>query len=110
MVQKLGIRRISPMRIGLVLFVIPSTLLVFLHINPVFQMLLFSAFLALVFPVIGVGLLYRITRRDMGYFRWSLKSPQGIAVVAVDLFAIALSIYVGVYLGWTNIGTYFVSK
>ena len=47
---------------------------------------------------------------DMGYFRWTLKSKQGIAIIAADLFAIALSVYVGVWLGWANFGKVFVTK
>jgi len=96
-----------PMRVCLALFFIPSSLLLVLRINPVYQMLLFSAFLSLVFPVIGIVLLYRITRRDMGYFRWSLRTPQGVVIVIADVFAIALSIYVGVWLGWAKLGTLF---
>ena len=52
-----------------------------------------------VFPVIGLVLLWRITRPDMGYFRWSLRNPHGIAIVAVDLFAVSLSVYIG----WSRI-------
>jgi len=100
----------KPCRVCLVLFFIPSTLLLLLRIDPVYQMLLFSAFLTLVFPVIGVVLLYRITRRDMGYFRWDWRSRQGIAIIAADLFAVALSLYVGVWLAWTNIDKYFVQR
>jgi uncharacterized membrane protein len=96
------------MRNLLILFFVPSTLLLVLRVNPVYQMLIFSAFLALVFPVIGLAMLYRITRKDMGYFRWSWNSPQGIALIAVDLFAIALSVYAGVYLGWVRFGVVFV--
>ena len=100
----------KPMRVCLVLFSIPSTLLLLLRINPVYQMLLFTAFLSLVFPVIGLVMIWRVTRPDMGYFRWSLRSWKGRAVVAVDLFAIALSIYVGVYMGWTQIESVFLTR
>lgn len=99
-----------PMRICAVLFFIPSTALLLLRINPLYQMLLFSAFLSLVFPVIGGVMLYRITRPDMGYFRWSLARPQGILIVLMDLFAIGLSLYVGVWLGYSELGSYFVSR
>ncbi len=99
-----------PMRVCAVLFFIPSTALLLLRINPLYQMLVFSAFLTLVFPLIGLVLLYRVTRQDMGYFRWSVRSPAGAMVVCADLFAIALSIYVGVWLGYANFGTYFVSR
>jgi len=99
----------KPMRVCLLLFCVPSTALLVLRINPVYQMLLFSAFLTLVFPVIGLVLLYRISRPDMGYFRWTLKSKQGIAIIAADVFAIALSVYVGVWLGWAKFGSVFVA-
>ena len=98
------------MRVCLVLFFVPSCLLLLLRINPVYQMLLFSAFLALVFPVVGIALLYRVTRKDMGYFRWSLETPQGVLIVCADLFAVALSIYFGIYLGWIKTAEIFVAK
>jgi Mn2+/Fe2+ NRAMP family transporter len=100
----------KPMRVCLVLFFIPSTLLLVLRINPLYQMLIFSAFLSLVFPIIGLVMLWRVTRPDMGYFRWSARSPQGIAIIAADLFAIALSVYVGVYIGWTKFGAIFINR
>ncbi|GMW03409.1 MAG: hypothetical protein AMXMBFR84_45430 [Candidatus Hydrogenedentota bacterium] len=100
----------GPMRVLLVLFFVPSTLLIALRIDPVYQMLIFSAFLTLVFPVIGLTLLYRITRKDMGYFRWSFGTPGGWLLAGLDLFAISLSVYVGVYMGWVNFGTVFVSR
>ena len=99
-----------PMRVGLVLFFLPSTLLLLLRINPFYQMLIFTAFLSLVFPLIGLVMLWRVTRPDVGYFRWSLQSWKGRAVVAGDLFAIALSIYVGIYMGWTQIGSVFLTR
>jgi Mn2+/Fe2+ NRAMP family transporter len=89
-----------PMRVCLLLFFLPSTLLLLLRINPIYQMLLFSAFLAVVFPVVGLALLYRVTRPDMGYFRWSCRTPRGAMLVVADLFAIGLSVYVG----WVSIG------
>lgn len=96
----------KPMRVGLVLFFIPSTLLLLLRINPVYQMLIFSAFLAVVFPVIGLVMLWRITRRDMGYFRWSCRSLHGLAIIAADLFAVGLSLYIG----WSRIGALFIQR
>ncbi|HJP35716.1 MAG TPA: divalent metal cation transporter, partial [Gammaproteobacteria bacterium] len=86
-------------RVFLVLMFVTSTTLLLLRINPVYQILIFSAFLAVVFPVIGLVLLWRITRRDMGYFGWSLRNPHGVAIVAIDLFAVALSVYIG----WSRI-------
>lgn len=100
----------KPMRVCAVLFFIPSAGLLVLRINPFYQMLLFSAFLTLVFPIIGLVMLYRITRRDMGYFRWSLRSWPGRIVVAADVFAIGLSIYVGIWLGYADLGAFFVQR
>ena len=78
-------------------------MLLLLRINPVYQILIFSAFLAVVFPVIGIVLLWRVTRPDMGYFGWSATSPKGIAIITADLFAVGLSIYIG----WVRIGALF---
>ena len=100
----------KPMRVCLVLFFIPSTLLLILHVDPVYQMLIFSAFLTLVFPVIGLVMLYRLSRPDMGQFRWTLARPQGVVIIAADLFAIGLSIYLGVWLGWVKFGQVFVAR
>lgn len=100
----------KPMRVCLVLFSIPSSLLLFLRINPVYQMLIFSAFLSLVTPIIGIAMLCRIARPDMGYFRWSLKSARGAAIILADLFAIAITLYVGVWQGWLNFNTVFVRR
>jgi manganese transport protein len=96
----------KPMRTCLVLFFIPSSLLLLLRINPVYQILIFASFLAFVFPVIGLVMLYRITRPDMGYFRWSWRNPHGIAIAVADLFAVGLSIYIG----WVKIGSLFVAR
>jgi hypothetical protein len=85
-------------------------LLLFLRIDPVFQMLIFSTFLTLVFPIIGLVLLYRVTRRDMGYFRWDWRSPAGAAVIAADVFAMGLSVYIGVWLGWGKISSLLVTR
>jgi Mn2+/Fe2+ NRAMP family transporter len=93
----------KPMRTCLILFFIPSTLLLLLRINPVYQILIFSAFLAVVFPVIGLVLLWRVTRSDMGYFGWSTKTWHGKALIMVDIFAVGLSVYIG----WVRIGALF---
>ncbi|MFP6581470.1 MAG: divalent metal cation transporter [Candidatus Hydrogenedentota bacterium] len=93
----------KPVKVCLVLFWFPSTMLLLLHINPVYQILIFSAFLAVVFPVIGIVLLWRVTRPDMGYFGWSPTSPKGIAIIVADVFAVGLSIYIG----WVRVGALF---
>lgn len=84
-----------PTRVILLLFFIPSVLLLFLRINPVYQIIVFAGFLALIFPVMALAVLWRVTRRDMGYFGWNLRSWRGRAVVAIDLFAIAVGVFAG---------------
>ncbi|MDX9976356.1 MAG: divalent metal cation transporter [FCB group bacterium] len=97
----------KPMRVLLILFFIPSSLLLLLRINPMYQIIIFAAFMSAVAPLIGLILLYRITRSDMGYFRWSLTQfPQGLLIVLIDLYAVALCIYVG----WRGFGDLFVNK
>jgi len=85
-----------PMRTVLVLFFIPSVALLFLRINPVYQIIVFAGFLALIFPAMALAVLWRVTRPDMGYFAWTLRNWRGRAVAAVDLFAISVSLYVGI--------------
>lgn len=81
-----------PMRTILVLFFIPSVLLLFLRINAVFQIIVFAAFLALILPIMAIAVLWRVTRGDMGYFGWSLANWHGRFVIGIDVFAIAISI------------------
>lgn len=95
-----------PMRVCLIASFVPSTLLLLLRINPVYQVIIFAAFLAAVFPVIGLVLLWRVTRADMGYFRWSAKTPVGVAIIAADTFAVGLSVYIG----WVKIGDLVMSQ
>lgn len=90
----------KPMRVALFLFLIPSIGLLFLRINPVYQILVFAAFLSIVFPVIGLVLVYRVTRPDMGQFRWSAASWRGIVLIAMDIFAVLICLYIG----WARIG------
>lgn len=85
----------TPMRKLLILFFIPSVALLLLHIDPVYQILIFAAFLTLVFPVVGLALLWRITRPDMGYFAWGRKNVRGWIVILLDIFAIGVSLWVG---------------
>jgi len=92
----------KPMRVSLFLFLIPSIGLLFLRINPVYQILVFAAFLSIVFPVIGLVLVYRVTRPDMGRFRWSTSSWRGFVVIAIDIFAVLVCLYVG----WARIGAF----
>lgn len=97
----------KPARVCLGLYFIPSTLLLLLRVNPVFQMLVFSAFLTLVFPVIGLVLLYRVTRADMGYFRWFPRNGAGSVIILLDLFAVGVSVYIGVYMAFTQLPAMF---
>lgn len=87
--------RSPPFRICLVIFVVTSVSILFLRVNPFDGIQIFAIFLAVVFPVIALALLWRVTRRDMGYYRWSLRTFRGLAVVLVDLFALAVSLWVG---------------
>ena len=82
-------------RITLVLLAIPSVALLFVRLNPVYQILFFASFLAVVFPVMAVVLFWRISRKDMGLFRWNLAHPRGWILFLVDLFAVIVSLYVG---------------
>jgi|GEM_PF-625694 len=84
-----------PMRLIILLFFLPSVPLLMIRINPVYQILVFAAFLAFVFPVIGLVLLWRVTRPDMGYFRWSFRKPGPLLMATADIFAIIVSVYVG---------------
>jgi hypothetical protein len=38
---------------------------------------------------------WRISRPDMGYFRWSTGSARGVVVIALDVFALLVSLFVG---------------
>ena len=93
----------KPLRIAIVLFFVPSVAMLAFRFSPVYLIVVFSVFLSLVFPVIGVVMAWRISRRDMGYFGWSLRSVKSIAIVAVDLFAVGLSLYVGGTIMWAKV-------
>ena len=51
--------------------------------------------LAVVFPVVALVMVWRISRPDMGYFRWSTGSVRGVVVIALDVFALLVSLFVG---------------
>lgn len=89
-----------PMRIVIALFFLPSVPLLMIRINPVYQILVFAAFLAIVTPVIGLVLIWRLSRRDLGYFRWTLRRPGPAVLVALDIAAVLLALYVG----WSQVG------
>ena len=82
-------------RIAIALFIAASASLLFLRINPVYGIRIFTVLLAVVFPVVALVLVWRISRPDMGYFRWSLGSVRGAVVVGLDIFALAVSLFVG---------------
>jgi Mn2+/Fe2+ NRAMP family transporter len=89
-------------KIVITLILIPGVLLLFLRINPVYVSLVFSSVIAVSFPVLGIALVYRISRADMGYFRWYPKSVRGFLLILVDLFALAIT----VWLGWVKVGAW----
>lgn len=84
-----------PFRQALAIFVVASAALVALRVNPIYGIKAFTVFLAGVFPVVAVAMVWRISRPDMGYFRWTLRNYRGAAVVVLDLFALAVSLLVG---------------
>ena len=77
------------------LFVVASSSLLFLRINPVYGILIFSVLLAVLFPLVALVMIWRISRPDMGYFRWSWGSARGGSVIAIDVFAVLVSLFVG---------------
>ena len=64
---------------------------------------IFAAFLAVVFPVVALAIVWRVSRPDMGYYRWHLRSVRGVLVIVLDLFALAVSLLVG----WGMLGGLF---
>ena len=82
-------------RQAILVFVVASASLLFLRINPVYGIRIFTVLLAVVFPVVALVMVWRISRPDMGYFRWSLGSVRGAVVVGLDIFALLVSLFVG---------------
>jgi len=82
-------------RLAIVLFIAASASLLFLRINPVYGIRIFTVLLAVVFPVVALVMVWRISRPDMGYFRWSTASLRGVVVIALDVFALLVSLFVG---------------
>ncbi len=82
-------------RLAIVLFITASASLLFLRINPVYGIRIFTVLLAVVFPVVALVMVWRISRPDMGYFRWSIGSLRGVVVIALDVFALLVSLFVG---------------
>ena len=63
--------------------------------NPFYGIRIFAAFLAVVFPVVAIAMVWRLSRPDMGYFRWWPRNGGGAAVIVLDIFAVLVSIVVG---------------
>ncbi len=82
-------------RLAIVLFITASASLLFLRINPVYGIRIFTVLLAVVFPVVALVMVWRISRPDMGYFRWSTASLRGVVVISLDVFALLVSLFVG---------------
>ena len=82
-------------RQAVLVFVVASASLLFLRINPVYGIRIFTVLLAVVFPVVALVMTWRISRPDMGYFRWSTGSVRGVVVIMLDIFALLVSLFVG---------------
>ncbi len=87
--------RSPPFRAALLIFAASSVAILLLRVNPFYGIRIFSAFLAFVFPVVAIALFWRVSRRDMGYFRSSPRSLHGLVLLALDAFAVVVSIVVG---------------
>ena len=95
--------RSPPFRFAVVAFAVASALILFLRVNPFHGIRIFAAFLAVVFPVVALAIVWRVSRPDMGYYRWHLRSVRGVLVIVLDLFALAVSLLVG----WGMLGGLF---
>jgi Mn2+/Fe2+ NRAMP family transporter len=84
-----------PFRLAAALFGVASFLILFLRVNPFHGIKIFAALLAVVFPVVALAMVWRLSRPDMGYYRWYPRNVRGLAVIALDLFALAVSVLVG---------------
>lgn len=82
----------KPMRVVVILFLIPSVALLFLRIDPATMITIFAIFLAIVFPIVGLLVVWRISRRDMGYFRWARVAT---VIIVLDIFALVISVVAG---------------
>ncbi len=49
----------------------------------------------MVFPVVALALMWRVSRRDMGYFRWWPRNVQVVVLMSLDIFAVIVSVLVG---------------
>ena len=92
-----------PFRWSVLIFVTASVCIPFLRVNPFEGIKVFAAFLALVFPVVALAMVWRLHKADMGYFRWWPFNLRGAFVVLVDLYAVLVSLVVGWGIGWSLI-------
>jgi len=81
-----------PMRVVVLLFLIPSVALLFLRIDPATMIIIFAVFLAVVFPIVGLLVVWRVSRRDMGYFRWARAAT---VIIVLDILALIVCIAAG---------------
>ncbi len=92
----LPLRMRSPaFRQYLVLFGVASSAILALRVNPFYGIQMFTIFLSIVFPVVALVLAWRVSRRDMEYFRWWPRNVPGAVLLLLDLFAVGVSVYVG---------------
>ena len=84
-----------PFRSNLILFGVASVAILVLRVNPFYGIRIFSALLSVVFPVVAIALVWRVSRPDMGYFRWWPRNARGLVLMALDVFAVVVSIIVG---------------
>ena len=79
----------------LAVFVVTSACILVLRVQPMYGIRIFTIFLSVVFPVVALVLVWRISRPDMGYYRWYLGNVRGVLVVLTDVFAVLVSLVVG---------------
>ena len=87
--------RSRPFRWSLVVFGVASAAILVFRVNPFYGIRIFTSLLSVVFPVVALTLAWRVSRPDMGYFRWWPRNVKGAALLVVDLFAVVTSVYVG---------------
>lgn len=85
----------APFRMSLLVFGACSASILALRVNAFYGIKIFAAFLSMVFPIVALALMWRVSRPDMGYFRWWPHNLRGLIVLVLDLFAVIVSLYVG---------------
>ena len=84
-----------PFRVSLVIFGLASVAILVLRVNPFYGIRIFAALLSVVFPVVALALAWRVSRPDMGYFRWWPRNARGLVLMTLDVFAVLVSVLVG---------------